>query len=103
MSVTPRHKALLALRDEQATELLSKHVQHEFVDAFTHDYKAGFDAALELLLPCVEALERTRGQWIHSVNADKCLAALTSLDERLHITSETKPEKLPIDSAEDLE
>ena len=33
------------------------------------------------LLDAVEALRITRGQWIHSANADRCLSALAALDK----------------------
>lgn len=37
----------------------------------------------EKLLACVRALSITRGQWIHSVNAKQCLAALEALAKEL--------------------
>lgn len=37
----------------------------------------------EKLLECVRALSITRGQWIHSVNAKQCLAALEALAKEL--------------------
>lgn len=35
---------------------------------------------MEALLACAEALVVTRGQWIHSVNAQQCLAAIEKLE-----------------------
>ena len=43
--------------------------------------RASLTAFVEALSMCADALQLSRGQWIHSINSAPCLAALSRLEE----------------------
>lgn len=71
---------------EAAAELRRLHAERTAADGVINDLAAkvrGLHTQRDALM---EALERSRAQWIHSVNADRCLAAIAKAQQLLEVT-----------------